>query len=308
MFSFSYPVQFWIYLLGDIPSTVCSFFVLYHLLFDRTQRRALHNHVIIVLLIVGLISELTNIPWILNYYRLDAVWEPAPIFCRIWSFIDYASFITQLLLFAWASVERHILIFHDQWVSTEKKRVFIHYLPLGTLLAYCLIFFSVVFFFPPCENDFDYSFVGCTDPCLFYNWGFLLWHRIFNTIFPTLTITFSSGGLLLRVLWQKHRMLQRIDWRKHRKMTIQLLSISILYIILYLPYMLIGVAWLLGLPKSVGRDYRIYSIFFSYFIQFLLPFVCAGSLPELRAKLKKVLWWRRPVGPASLARAPRAGD
>ena len=34
----------------------------------------------------------------------------------------------QVTLFAWASIERHILIFHDQWVSTQSRRLFVHYI------------------------------------------------------------------------------------------------------------------------------------------------------------------------------------
>ena len=43
-------VRFWIYLIADILSVLCSLFVLYYLLFDRTLRQALNNHVIIVLI------------------------------------------------------------------------------------------------------------------------------------------------------------------------------------------------------------------------------------------------------------------
>jgi hypothetical protein len=149
--SFSYPVRFWIYLLGDIPSIICSIFVLYHLLFDRTLRHALNNHVIIILLII----ELTDVPWTLHYYLYNTNMIETPAFCIIWGWINFGLYVTQLLVFAWASLERHILIFHDQWVSTKRKRFFVHYLPPILILAYCFIYFAVVFLFPPCQNWFD---------------------------------------------------------------------------------------------------------------------------------------------------------
>ncbi|CAF0822611.1 unnamed protein product [Adineta steineri] len=86
---------------------------------------------------------------------------------------------------------------------------------------------------------------------------------------------------------------QGINWQNHRKMTIQLLSTSTLYILLGLPYMLISLAWMLGMPSNVGLNFYVYFVFFSYFIVFLFPFVCAGTLPELGAKLKRLAWWRR---------------
>jgi hypothetical protein len=61
----SNTVKFWSYLTILIPSIVCSLFAIYHLLSDRTLRRSLNNHVIIVLLIIGLVPQVTDYPWLL---------------------------------------------------------------------------------------------------------------------------------------------------------------------------------------------------------------------------------------------------
>jgi hypothetical protein len=53
-----YLTQFWIYLLLVTPSIMCLLFALYHFLFDRTLRQALHNHMIIVLLGINRFSRL----------------------------------------------------------------------------------------------------------------------------------------------------------------------------------------------------------------------------------------------------------
>jgi hypothetical protein len=55
-------IRFWLYLIPDILSPLCSIFVLFHPLFDQTLRQALHNHIIIILLCIGLIYELTSVP------------------------------------------------------------------------------------------------------------------------------------------------------------------------------------------------------------------------------------------------------
>ncbi len=137
-----------------------------------------------------------------------------------------------------------------------------------------------------------------------------MWDSVFNQIFPTLIISLSSVALLIRVLWQKRRLRQQIHWQKYRKMAIQLLSISTLYIFLYLPFMLVRLAKLFGLPRSIGLEFSLYAVFFSYYVQFLFPFVCAGSLPELGNKLKKLLWWRRAtqrIVPQKLSRPFQGG-
>jgi hypothetical protein len=45
----SFSVRFWLFLLSDILSILCSFFVLYHLLFTRHLRQSLHNHTIYIM-------------------------------------------------------------------------------------------------------------------------------------------------------------------------------------------------------------------------------------------------------------------
>ncbi|CAF4238552.1 unnamed protein product, partial [Adineta steineri] len=92
---------------------------------------------------------------------------------------------------------------------------------------------------------------------------------------------------LLRVIYQKSRMHQTIHWRTHRKMTIQLLSISLLYLFIYMPKMLIEFLHLCGIPNYVGKYFMSYAEFFAYYGNLLLPFVCAGSMPQLKKRILK---------------------
>jgi len=128
--------KFWLYLIFLIPSIICTLFVLYYLLFERTLRRSLNNHVIILLLLTVLFCELTQYPWMLYYFSYGNIWERPVAFCLIWGFIDCAVYALQLLLFAWATIERHILIYHDKWVLTKTKRFFVHYLPIIIIIIY----------------------------------------------------------------------------------------------------------------------------------------------------------------------------
>ena len=77
-------VRFWLYLLVLVPSTLCSLIVLHHLLFNRAPRRALNNHVIIILLLIGLICQLTIYPWLLYYFSHEGDWARSLLFCSIW--------------------------------------------------------------------------------------------------------------------------------------------------------------------------------------------------------------------------------
>ncbi|CAF4069606.1 unnamed protein product [Rotaria sp. Silwood1] len=246
-------VRFWSYLFLDIISILCTLFVLYYLLFDRTHRQALHNHIIIVLLFIGLIYELTDIPWILYYNYWDIPMFSTITFYLIWVFVDYAFYSAQIALFAWATVERHILIFHDKWISTRKKRFFIHYVPIAAIPIYCFIYYCFIYFRSFCENSFD-SFIagGIYIPCLFSRTILGSWDLIVHQVIPTLTIVIFSFLLILRVILQKKRLNQPIKWRRHRKMTIQLLSISCIYLLFNFPWTFLVFAFQYGLPADVA--------------------------------------------------------
>jgi hypothetical protein len=69
--------------------------------------------------------------------------------------------------------------------------------------------------------------------------------------------------------------------------------------------------YLCGVPEDVGSDFMLYADFFAYYGNFLLPFVCAGSLPELKKKIKMLFpcWTRqaRIVAPEAFAAPRQAG-
>lgn len=157
--------RFWILLSLEIPSVACSLIILYHLFFDRALRNALHNHVVAALLIVGLFGKSIDVPLHLTFLRLGYVWPSTSIVCYLWWFAGTAIYNLTGFLMAWASIERHILVFHHHWLSTQKRTIIIHYLPPAILVLYCFLFYSINIFFPSCENTFDYTQNWCGIPC-----------------------------------------------------------------------------------------------------------------------------------------------
>ncbi|CAF1356344.1 unnamed protein product [Adineta steineri] len=121
-----------------------------------------------------------------------------------------------------------------------------------------------------------------------------MWELLAHQVIPTLIIVIFSITLIVRALQQKQRVNQRIQWRKYRKMTIQLLSISALYLAFNSPWVFILFASQYGLPPNITRIYTFYGLYFRNYVIFLFPFVCFGSLSELRDEFKKkFLWCRR---------------
>ncbi|CAF1012483.1 unnamed protein product [Adineta steineri] len=290
----SNTVKFWSLLIFLIPSILCALFISYYLLFDRTLRHALHNHVVIVLLLIGLFSEMTNYIWMLVYYQYAGIWQRSNIFCAIWGFNDWALYITYTILLAWATIERHILVFHDRWVSSRRRRLLVHYLPLVCLFLYCFVFYIVVYFIPPCANIFSQTGYICISPCIFNSYTFSMYELVAHQFLPFPIIVIFSIALLVRVVFQKKRTHQPVQWRKYRKMTVQMLSISLLYVVLYFPFLVVSICVLFNVSTDLLNEILPYTTFITYFIFPLYPFVCALSLSDLRNKMYQILHLRRP--------------
>ncbi|CAF0786545.1 unnamed protein product [Adineta ricciae] len=294
--SISLSTRFWLFLFSNISSVLCSIFVLFHLLLDRTLRQALNNHIIIVLLCIGLIYELTTVPLMLYYFRYFDQWilTSSHTFTRLWTFVDYTCYATQIVGFAWASIERHILIFHQQWISTRSKCFFLHYLPIVIVLIYCFVYFLIYILFPTCEDIIDPSpFNGVPIPCMLSQSFLGKWDTICHQIIATFIIIISSSALLFRILRQKSRLNRAIQWRKQRKMTIQLLTISFLYLIFNFPRTIMQICVYSGLQTELLINIYFNSIFLAVYVIFFFPFVCCGAMPELNKKLRKIFLCHR---------------
>ena len=290
---------FWSYLTFLVPSIICALFALYHLLFNRTLRTALNNHSIIILLCLSLANELTNYPYILYYFQHGGSWYRPAALCSIWIFANWGLYATQNILFAWMTMERHILVFHVKWVSTKKRRFFVHYLPLLVVMLYCLIYHSLVVFFPPCQNFYDglSPDMHCWFPCLLFDPVFFAYDTIAHQVVTVTLIMVFSLLLLVRVIWRKVRMQQPVQWSRQRKMTVQLLSISLLFFIFGFPPTVLYTMYLCGWYSVISGDFAEYVSFVTCFPTFFIPFICVSTLPELKTKVMKVLLIHRKLRP-----------
>jgi len=158
------------------------------------------------------------------------------------------------------------------------------------------MYYSIIIFVPFCNNTIYTPFVnGVSFPCVYDEVVILEdFDLLCNQIMPTLIIVVFSIALLLRVVWQNTRIHGMIQRRRQRKMVIQLISISILHLFLNGPWAFILLLQLFRLQSNIMNILTPYAFFISYYIIFLLPFVCCGSLPELKKKVKKLLDCQQP--------------
>ncbi|CAF4501198.1 unnamed protein product [Rotaria socialis] len=249
--------QFWIYLVSNVESLLCSIFVLYYLLFDQNLRQRLHNHVVIVILIINFVTEVTDIPWIIYQYRYGVVLLFTPFFCHTWKCIDSTTYSTTARLVAWASVERHILIFHTNWITTKKRKILLHYLPIIAIVTYGVALFTITHFFLSCVRPLNPNSLYCGFYSCIYNSGaYSMFEFITGGITNGFIIATFSAALLARIIRKKLRINQEVNWRKQR---------------------------------VHAETLAAYGSFFSYYINFLLAAVCAGTLPHLKIKIKNTI-------------------
>ncbi|CAF0826920.1 unnamed protein product [Adineta steineri] len=281
--------RFWLFLISNVLSLACGFFLLFHLVCDSTLRHGLHNHVIIAVLCLCLFHELTVMPWEIHFLRVGVVPIKSPTMCLIIKFIDTVVYTSMAKLVGWASVERHILIFHSKWIATKMQRILIHYIPLMLIIMYGIILYGITTPINDCGRGFYYNYMLCAYwSCVYDSAGYSLYEFMSGGVLSSICIGFGSAFLIIRIITQKRRLQQQVHWRKYRKMTIQLLSVTSIFFIIYLPPVLLGISQRLGVPSSVGSTYSTYANFFSNYVVWLFPFTCLGTLPQLRTRVKTI--------------------
>lgn len=112
---------------------------------------------------------------------------------------------------------------------------------------------------------------------------------ILNVAFPILTIVFANALLIIRVIRQKSRRQSQFRWKQQRRMTLQLFSISSLYMISWFPSFIVGMVQLLGYPTFLLEIQVNYFYELTNLICFLLPWTCIGLIPELLRWIKAIL-------------------
>lgn len=291
----------WLHILPLIPSTILTVFVLYHLLNNRASRVALNNHAIILMLMFGFVLQLTDTVWFIHFYRTGVALSSTHQFCLAWAFIDSSLFVSVSLLMCWASIERHILIFHPHWFGTRTKRSLFHYLPLFIMSAWPLIFYFIMLLMVSCDVPFDYKRRLCGHyGCINVVPWIALFDSIAHYMIPAFVILISSVALFVRVVYHKYRIRQRINWANYKKMSFQFLSVSLVYMVLEAPPMILYAAYLSGLSWDIAADYFSDMLDLSLWVILFTPFAALMSLPDLNVKCRNlVTFWRRrhPVRP-----------
>jgi hypothetical protein len=141
---------------------------------------------------------------------------------------------------------------------------------------------ATVVFYPCDDTQWDFTTIECGDTTCYLSGSQILatFDWIANTGLPIFVIILASIALVIRVIKQKHRRQQVITWSKQRRMTLQLVSISSLYLIAWFPSIVTGLMEQFYSSNFLSQIEDDYILDLSYLICIFLPWISIGFLPE----------------------------
>lgn len=220
------------------------------------------------------------------------------LFCSIWCYIDYMFNVIIILLITYASIQRYLLVFHNNLVPNH--RILLHYFPIAFCLLYPALYYIGLIFFYPCVNVYDYTMITCQGPCYLFERLLGTLDLLINLALPVTICVLVNVTLLVRVLLQKHRMKQQNKWQKNRSLLIQLMSIVLVHNLIWIP---IIICLLINLfsptPQQFFIDLSVNLFTYSIYIVIMIcPLVSIFTVADLRKQLTLAFHWTNHLHPA----------
>jgi hypothetical protein len=304
--SASVPSQvfFYIFVLLDIPSVLCSLLLFYYFIRIPELRNQLQSNQIIIYLLLGsCLVTAVDIPLILpylqNHYYIESMKYPY-LFCVFWSIYDYAMYSLNLWLMALASLERYLLIFFKQLVTkNRKRRFFLYYLPVIVIVLFIVFWYLYLITFYPCpQTQFDLTQIICGTPCYIIEGSVTIRNTdwILAALLPVFLTILFVFILILHVLYQKNkisrRLMQRGTWKRTRKMFLQLLPITFIFLAFNMPLIIVGLLAISN-PWYDTTPY-FYVSPLVYCLSVFMPFAVLSKQTVIRQRFFTLLRLRRP--------------
>jgi len=283
-------IKFCIALTLQIPAIIICLLIFTFFILHQRILRKLQHQALLLLFIVNFIQLTLNLPMAIDFYRLNRINPPTITYCKWWTFLESTLDVTNEFLVTTIAIQRHILIFQSALLNVRRTRYLIYYSPLLACITYPFILYMFAVVFYPCdETQWDFTDIVCGDTTCFLSSEILATYDwVVDVAAPMVVIILSNTALLIRVIKQKHRRQQVISWAKQRRMTLQLLSISSLYLVTWLPNIIVGIIQQLKPSDSLHQIEDDYISDLTYLICLLLPWISIGLLPEFKKWILKL--------------------
>ena len=293
-----YTVKFAVLLTLQIPSILVSILIFAYFGYYRHTRVKDHNRSILLLLLINFLQVTTDLPMVINFFRLSGTVQPAVSpYCIWWVWFEFSLNTTNGFLMAWISFERHLLIFHSNVIrgAGPWKRRLMQIFPLVICSFWGPMYYLLtVVISPMCTSTWFFDSLLCGVPCyLTTSWG--TFDLFFDVIFPVIIIFLTNLALFLRVVYRQTMVVGRIqnNWKRQRKMAIQLGMISFVYLAVWIPLSIAQLGQIYISPSFLAQQLDTFN-FLVYIVPLILPFLCLISMSELIETFKTILI-RRPM-------------
>lgn len=281
-------IQYKILLTLGIPSFICYIFLIIYMFTQKSHRKAPHNYCTLIILNFQFFCNVVDIPSQIYYYRNLQVMFASAFYCYAWQYIPYSIWPISLMLLAWASFERHILIFHDHLLHSQWKTIYLHYAPPIIIISYVTCFYIYAYAYYTCTTPYQFYLNHCGNSCYSSNIVMLVWIRVAHYMLPSFLTAICSISLLIRVICSKHRHQQIFVWRKHKKMAYQLLSLAVLSAATVFPYSIVRFTGLVA-PNLISKPVQDMFSFSSLLEPLYFPFVHLVSTAEIWITIRRKL-------------------
>jgi hypothetical protein len=289
-YTLAYSIKFAVLITLEIPSILVSLAIFIYFGSNHNTRVTSHNHSILVLLLINLLQVITDLPMPMSFFHLDGIVQPATsAYCTWWTWYEFSLNTVNGFLMAWISIERHLLIFHSNFIRniSIRKRRLLQVVPLIVCSIWGPLYYSfTVIISPMCTNTRDFDSLFCGMPCyLSTNWG--TFDLFFDVILPVLIIFTFNLALFIRVVYQHMNVVGRIrnNWKRQRKMAFQLGIISFVYLVVWIPLSIIQLGQIFINPTFLLQQLDTFN-FLVYIVPLILPMVCVMAMPELIKKFQ----------------------
>lgn len=296
-------VFFYMFLLLDIPSVLCSLSLFYYYFSLPELRQHYAHQMIFYLLAIAFLVTAIDMPIILAYLQDNhniASMKHPDLFCGFWRVYDYCTWSLNLWIMALFSLERYLVIFFKPIVMKNKKRrFFMYYVPVTVAILFAFFWYLYLLVLFPCTDpQFDFTQFLCSTPCYAIEASAILrnFDWIIGGLLPVFLTIFFTLVLILHVVYQRHKisrsLAQRETWKRTRKMFLQLLPITWIFLSFTLPLITVGLLaisdpWYSTIPYF-------YVSFLYYCLPLLVPFAVLSKQKVIQRRLL-VLFRIRPL-------------
>ena len=189
---------------------------------------------------------------------------------------------------AFGSIERYFLIFHERFI--HRWRHILHYPFICFCFIYPLTLYSMIVNYYPCKSVFYNDAYVCGGHCYQFEPIIGTVDYLTDVFSPAILVLVANLILLFRVIKQKQTMKIANTWRRNRLLYIQLLSISILYFLIWIPYVIVALIRMFpdpfffqGVPMLLLSDAL-------YICPLGSPFISLIDLPAVQQHLRQFFY------------------